>query len=156
MIGSNTRYLLKSSLLYILNSTTWYVKIAKLRAIKNTKSYFWHILIYILKKSNPLLQRVCISDILTAKKEQNNSSSSNSIACTASNNRIMGFKKIRALFVEVLPIKTGRIYEQSVFYSSEWSTHFFRLHIICQFQGSLKKVNSVFWNCGLFVKSCLF
>ena len=37
----------------------------------------------------------------------------------------MGFKKIRALFVEVLPIKAGRIYEQSVFYSSEWSTHFF-------------------------------
>ena len=98
---------------------------SKLRAIKNTKPYFWHILIYILKRSNPLLQRVCISDILTAKKEQNNSSSSNSIACTASNNRIMGFKKIRALFVEVLPIKAGRIYEQSVFYSSEWSTHFF-------------------------------
>ena len=37
----------------------------------------------------------------------------------------MGFKKIRALFVEVLPIKTGRIYEQSVFYSSEWSIAFF-------------------------------
>ena len=137
MIGSNPGYLLKSALLYILNSTTWYVKIAKLRAIKNTKWYFWHILIFILKRSNPLLQRVCISDILTAKKEQNNSSSSNSIACTASNNRIMGFKKIRALFVEVLPIKAGRIYEQSVFYSSEWSRHFFfRLHIICQFQGS--------------------